>query len=138
MTAYKMMGCQELFITNTRIDGSKNSFFDSYFDSLLSGVTVGTGLPSRTSVYKADDRDLNGKSLVTSRLRDTDVASLSIKDNNNGTITLTINTSTGKDHQSQVQNSCENRDPQCDPLRAKVQEHCHGLQLDDRFSGHRR
>ena len=39
---------------------------------------------------KSEDTDLNGKSLVTSRLRDTDVETLSIKDNKNGTVTLTI------------------------------------------------
>lgn len=87
---YKMMGCEELFVTNTRINGSKNSFFDSYFESLLTDMTSPTGLPPSTFVNKSADRDLNGKSLVTSRLKDTDVASLSIKDNNNGTITLTI------------------------------------------------
>lgn len=87
---YKMLGCQEMFVTNTRINGSKNSFFDSYFESLLTDLTMPTGLPPSTSVNKPADRDLNGKSLITSRLRDTDVASLSIKDNKNGTVTLTI------------------------------------------------
>ena len=89
-TYYKMLGCQEMFVTNTRINGSKNSFFDSYFESLLTDMTLPTGLPPSTSVNKSADTDLNGKSLVTSRLRDTDVASLSIKDNKNGTVTLTI------------------------------------------------
>ena len=89
-TYYKMLGCQEMFVTNTRINGSKNSFFDSYFESLLTDLTLPTGLPPSTSVNKSADRDLNGKSLITSRLRDTDVASLSIKDNKNGTVTLTI------------------------------------------------
>ena len=87
---YKMLGCQEMFVTNTRINGSKNSFFDSYFESLLTDLTMPTGLPPSTSVNKSADTDLNGKSLITSRLRDTDVASLSIKDNKNGTVTLTI------------------------------------------------
>lgn len=76
--------------TITGLKGSKNSFFDSYFESLLTDMTLPTGLPPSTSVNKSADTDLNGKSLITSRLRDTDVASLSIKDNNNGTITLTI------------------------------------------------
>lgn len=89
-TYYKMLGCQEMFVTNTRINGSKNSFFDSYFESLLTDLTLPTGLPPSTSVNKSADTDLNGKSLITSRLRDTDVASLSIKDNKNGTVTLTI------------------------------------------------
>ncbi len=53
-------------------------------------MTLPTGLPPSTSVNKSADTDLNGKSLITSRLRDTDVASLSIKDNKNGTVTLTI------------------------------------------------
>lgn len=64
--------------------------FDSYFESLLTDLTLPTGLPPSTSVNKSADTDLNGKSLITSRLRDTDVASLSIKDNKNGTVTLTI------------------------------------------------
>ena len=89
-TYYKMLGCKEMFVTNTRINGSKNSFFDSYFESLLTDMTLPTGLPPSTSVNKSADTDLNGKSLITSRLRDTDVASLSIKDNKNGTVTLTI------------------------------------------------
>lgn len=89
-TYYKMLGCKEVFVTNTRINGSKNSFFDSYFESLLTDMTLPTGLPPSTSVNKSADTDLNGKSLITSRLRDTDVASLSIKDNKNGTVTLTI------------------------------------------------
>ena len=89
-TYYKMLGCKEMFVTNTRINGSKNSFFDSYFESLLTDLTFSTGLPPSTSVNKSADTDLNGKSLITSRLRDTDVASLSIKDNKNGTVTLTI------------------------------------------------
>lgn len=89
-TYYKMLGCKEMFVTNTRINGSKNSFFDSYFESLLTDMTLATGLPPSTSVNKSADTDLNGKSLITSRLRDTDVASLSIKDNKNGTVTLTI------------------------------------------------
>ena len=87
---YKMLGCQEMFVTNTRINGSKNSFLDSYFESLLTDLTMPIGLPPSTSVNKSADTDLNGKSLITSRLRDTDVASLSIKDNKNGTVTLTI------------------------------------------------
>ena len=89
-TYYKMLGCKEMFVTDTRINGSKNSFFDSYFESLLTDMTLPTGLPPSTSVNKSADTDLNGKSLITSRLRDTDVASLSIKDNKNGTVTLTI------------------------------------------------
>ena len=56
---------------------------DSYLDSMISDTKVGTGLPPCTAVDKSEDTDLNGKSLVTSRLRDTDVETLSIKDNKN-------------------------------------------------------
>lgn len=90
LTYYKLLGVKTLGADNVYINGSRNKFMDSYLDSMISDTKVGTGLPPSTSVNKSADTDLNGKSLITSRLRDTDVASLSIKDNKNGTVTLTI------------------------------------------------
>lgn len=90
LTYYKLLGVKTLSADNVYINGGRNKFMDSYLDSMISDTKVGTGLPPSTSVNKSADTDLNGKSLITSRLRDTDVASLSIKDNKNGTVTLTI------------------------------------------------
>lgn len=90
LTYYKLLGVKTLGADNVYINGSRNKFMDSYLDSMISDTKVGTGLPPCTAVDKSEDTDLNGKSLVTSRLRDTDVETLSIKDNKNGTVTLTI------------------------------------------------
>jgi len=90
LTYYKLLGVKTLGADNVYINGSRNKFMDSYLDSMISDTKVGTGLPPCTAVDKSEDTDLNGKSLVTSRLRDTDVETLSIKDNKNGTVTPTI------------------------------------------------
>lgn len=90
LTYYKLLGVKTLGADNVYINGSRNKFMDSYLDSMISDTKVGTGLPPCTAVDKSEDTDLNGKFLVTSRLRDTDVETLSIKDNKNGTVTLTI------------------------------------------------
>lgn len=89
-TFYKMLGLKEINVTNVRLEGKRNTMIENLVQNELAGTEDSCGLPPCTSVSKSEDTDLNGRSLVTSRLRDADVESLQIKDNHNGTITLTI------------------------------------------------
>ena len=91
-TYYAMLGTEELKINNVLVEGKENSIINglvpSIIDSLFSPNVY--GLPPCANRDPSQDIDENGESMQTSRLTAEDIKNCSVKDNGDGTITVTL------------------------------------------------
>ncbi len=91
-TYYAMLGTEELKINSVLVEGKENSIINglvpSVVDSLFSPNVY--GLPPCANRDPVNDIDENGQSLQTSRITPDDIENCSVKDNGDGTITITL------------------------------------------------
>ncbi len=89
---YTMLGEENLQVTNIMIEGKSNSMINGLVPTVV-GSLYSKGLNGLTPCANRDpnlDVDINNESLKTSRLVADDILDASIKDNNDGTITMII------------------------------------------------
>ncbi len=89
---YAMLGDEDLTIDSILIDGSENSIINGLVPTIVSSIYSANvyGLPPCSNRDPSLDVDENGDSLLTSRLTIDDIESASVKDNGDGTITITF------------------------------------------------
>lgn len=91
-TFYAMLGTEDIKLNSVLVEGKENSLISGLVPNIISGLFSKNvyGLPPCTNRDATLDVDENGDSFMTSRLTVDDVKSCSVKDNGDGTITLTI------------------------------------------------
>lgn len=91
-TYYAMLGTEDIVINQVLVEGSENSIISNLVPSIVSGLFSKNiyGLPPCTNRDPKLDVDENNESLTASRLTAEDIKSCSVKDNGDGTITLTL------------------------------------------------
>ncbi|MCD8203305.1 MAG: hypothetical protein LUD48_06665 [Prevotella sp.] len=89
---YAMLGDEDLSIDSILIDGSENSIINALVPTIVSSIYSSNvyGLPPCNNRTPSLDVDENDESLTTSRLTIDDIDSASVKDNGDGTITITL------------------------------------------------
>lgn len=91
-TYYAMLGTEEIKLNSVLVEGKENSLISNLVPNIISGLFAKNiyGLPPCTNRDQTLDVDENGDSLTASRLTAQDIKSCSVKDNGDGTITLTL------------------------------------------------
>lgn len=91
-TYYAMLGTEDIKLNSVLVEGKENSLISGLVPNIISGLFAKNvyGLPPCTNRDATLDVDENGDSFMTSRLTSDDVKTCSVKDNGDGTITLTI------------------------------------------------
>lgn len=91
-TYYAMLGTEELKINNVLVEGKENSIINGLVPSVVDSLFKPNvyGLPPCANRDPKNDVDENGDSLQTSRVKPEDIKSCSVKDNGDGTITITL------------------------------------------------
>lgn len=89
---YAMLGEEKLGMSNIKINGVRNAMIEDMVPDMLDDMYAPSpaALPPSTNHNPLYDMDENGKSLKTSRLLESDVETVTAKDNGNGTLTLVI------------------------------------------------
>ncbi len=91
-TFYKMVGTEELSIGTILVDGKENSIVNGLIDPLMSAMYDPNvyGLPPCTNRNPDLDEDEYGNSLTTSMLVPDDILAVTVKENDDGTITMEL------------------------------------------------
>lgn len=91
-TYYAMLGTEEIKLNSVLVEGKENSLISNLVPNIISGLFAKNiyGLPPCTNRDQTLDVDENGDSLTASRLTAQDIKNCSVKDNGDGTITLTL------------------------------------------------
>jgi hypothetical protein len=91
-TFYTLLGQEELNIDSILVDGKENSIINKLVPSITSSLFSANvhGLPPCANRDPELDVDENNDSLTQTRLTADDIESVSVEDNNDGTITLTL------------------------------------------------
>lgn len=91
-TYYAMLGTEDIKLNSVLVEGKENSLISGLVPNIISGLFAKNlyGLPPCTNRDSNLDVDENGDSFMKSRLTVDDVKTCSVKDNGDGTITLTI------------------------------------------------
>lgn len=92
VTYYALVGNEEISIDSVLVDGKENSIINKLVPTIVSSLFSASvhGLPPCENRNPELDKDENGDSLTTSRLTADDIDSVSVADNGDGTITLTL------------------------------------------------
>lgn len=91
-TFYKMLGEDKLEVKDLLVDGKENSMINGIVPGIVEGIFSHglNGLPPSGNRDPNLDNDINGESLVKSRLTPDDVLAAYAVDNKDGTITLVM------------------------------------------------
>lgn len=91
-TYYAMLGTEDIKLNSVLVEGKENSLISNLVPNIISGLFAKNiyGLPPCTNRDQTLDVDENGDSLTASRLTAQDIKNCSVKDNGDGTITLTL------------------------------------------------
>lgn len=91
-TYYAMLGTEELKINSVLVEGKENSIINKLVPGVVDSVFKPNvyGLPPCANRDPNNDIDENGDSLQTSRVTPDDIMNCSVKDNGDGTITITL------------------------------------------------
>lgn len=91
-TYYALLGTEELKINSVLVEGKENSIINKLVPSVVDSLFKPNvyGLPPCANRDPSQDIDENGESLQTSRITADDILTCSVKDNSDGTITITL------------------------------------------------
>ena len=91
-TYYAMLGTEELKINNVLVEGKENTIINKLVPSVVDSLFKPNvyGLPPCANRDPNHDVDENGESMQTSRITPDDIMNCSVKDNGDGTITITL------------------------------------------------
>lgn len=92
-TFYAFVGEDDLTVESILVDGKPNGTIEKLVPSIMGSLfkkQVNGLPPSKNRNPEMDKDDVNGESLITSRLTGEDLLEANVKDNGDGTITLTM------------------------------------------------
>lgn len=91
-TYYAMLGTENIVVNSVLVEGKENSIISNLVPSIVGGLFSKNlyGLPPCANRDPNLDIDENSDSLTLSRLTAQDIKACSVKDNGDGTITLTL------------------------------------------------
>lgn len=89
---YALLGIDDLNVEGLLIDGKENGTISGLVPGIVGGLfSKGiNGLPPSSNKNPTEDLDINGESLIESRLVPEDILASNVVDNGDGTITLTL------------------------------------------------
>ncbi|MGN0524207.1 MAG: hypothetical protein ACI4IG_08025 [Eubacterium sp.] len=90
-TYYKLLGQEELFVENLLVEGNSNETINKLVPSIVGNLFTGGVNGLSPSGGKSSDNDIRGdQSQATSQLQAEDVLMANVKENEDGTIDITI------------------------------------------------
>lgn len=89
---YAFLCSKEILVTDIKVDGKENAVINKLIPQLLGALYIPTlgGLQPCMNEDPKQDVDENGKDLLTCRVTADDLLAANVKDNGDGTITLTM------------------------------------------------
>ena len=89
---YKLLGAESLAVSDVKVDGKENQIINTLIDELVPALYQPglSGLSPSANRNPEMDVDSKGDSLQTSRLVVDDLLAANVKDNGDGTITITL------------------------------------------------
>lgn len=91
-TYYAMLGTENIVVNSVLVEGKENSIISNLVPNIVGGLFSKNiyGLPPCANRDPNLDVDENNDALIQSRLTEQDIKNCSVKDNGDGTITLTL------------------------------------------------